>query len=36
MRAVSPIASNTNAFTTAALAMLVDEGRLGWDDPVTR
>ena len=30
------IASNTKAFTTAALAMLVDEGRLAWDDPVTR
>ncbi|HEM46151.1 MAG TPA: class A beta-lactamase-related serine hydrolase, partial [Alphaproteobacteria bacterium] len=29
------IASTTKAFTTAALAMLVDEGRLDWDDPVT-
>jgi CubicO group peptidase (beta-lactamase class C family) len=28
------IASNTKAFTTAALAMLVDEGRLRWDDRV--
>jgi CubicO group peptidase (beta-lactamase class C family) len=28
------IASNTKAFLTAALAMLVDEGKLGWDDPV--
>src|SRR6266508_1362111 len=30
------IASNTKAFTTAALAMLVDQGRLAWDDPVTK
>lgn len=30
------IASNTKAFTTALLAMLVDDGRLGWDDPVTK
>ncbi len=28
------IASNTKAFTTAALAILVDEGRLDWDDRV--
>jgi CubicO group peptidase (beta-lactamase class C family) len=28
------IASNTKAFTAAALAMLVDEGKLKWDDPV--
>jgi CubicO group peptidase (beta-lactamase class C family) len=28
------IASNTKAFTSAALAMLVEEGKLGWDDPV--
>ena len=28
------IASNTKAFTAAALAILVDEGRLRWDDPV--
>ncbi len=28
------IGSNTKAFTTAALATLVDEGKLTWDDPV--
>lgn len=30
------IASNTKAFTAAALAMLVEEGKLGWDEPVKR
>jgi CubicO group peptidase (beta-lactamase class C family) len=30
------IASNTKAFTCAALSILVEEGRLGWDDPVTK
>src|SRR5499433_4262782 len=30
------IASNTKAFTAAALAILVDEGKISWDDPVTR
>jgi len=30
------IASNTKAFTAAALGLLVEDGKLGWDDPVTR
>ncbi len=30
------IASNTKAFTAAALAILVDEGKLDWDDPVIK
>jgi CubicO group peptidase (beta-lactamase class C family) len=30
------IASNTKAFTCATLATLVAEGRLSWDDPVTK
>jgi CubicO group peptidase (beta-lactamase class C family) len=30
------IASNSKAFLTASLAMLVDQGKLGWDDPVTK
>lgn len=34
-RTLFGIASNTKAFTAAALAMLVDEGKLKWDDPVT-
>lgn len=29
------IASNTKAFTSAALAILVDEGKIKWDDKVT-
>jgi CubicO group peptidase (beta-lactamase class C family) len=31
---IFPIGSNTKAFTTAALAILVDEGKLRWDDRV--
>jgi CubicO group peptidase (beta-lactamase class C family) len=30
------IASNSKAFTAAALAILVDEKKLSWDDPVTK
>jgi CubicO group peptidase (beta-lactamase class C family) len=30
------VASNTKAFTAAALAILVDEGKISWDDPVTK
>ena len=30
------IASNTKAFTSAALAILVDQKRIGWDDPVVQ
>jgi CubicO group peptidase (beta-lactamase class C family) len=30
------VASNTKAFTSAALATLVDEGKIAWDDPVTK
>ena len=30
------IASNTKAFTAASLALLVDEGKIAWDDRVTQ
>lgn len=30
------IGSSSKAFTTASLAMLVDDGELSWDDPATR
>jgi CubicO group peptidase (beta-lactamase class C family) len=33
---VFPIASCTKSFTTLAMAMLVDDDRLGWDDPVRK
>jgi len=33
-RTLFGIASHSKAFTAAALALLVDDGRLSWDDPV--
>ena len=33
---VFAIASTTKAMTAAALGMLVDEGKMSWDDPVTK
>lgn len=30
------VASNSKAFTAATLAMLVDEGKIAWNDPVTK
>ena len=33
---VSAIASTTKAMTAAAIGMLVDEGKVRWDDPVTK
>ncbi|HZS08205.1 MAG TPA: serine hydrolase [Blastocatellia bacterium] len=35
-RTIFAIGSATKAFTAAALAMLVDEGKIRWDDPVTK
>ena len=32
----SPIASNSKAFTCAAICILVDEGKINWNDPVTK
>jgi CubicO group peptidase (beta-lactamase class C family) len=33
---IFPIASCTKSFTSLALAMLVDDGKLSWDDPVNK
>src|SRR5258706_16195547 len=33
-RTVFAIGSTTKAFTTASMAMLIDEGKNAWDDPV--
>ncbi|HZU38522.1 MAG TPA: serine hydrolase, partial [Gemmataceae bacterium] len=33
---IFPIGSCTKAFTTTAMAMLVDEGKMAWDDPVRK
>jgi CubicO group peptidase (beta-lactamase class C family) len=33
---VFAVGSTTKAFTSTAMAMLVDEGRMGWDDPVRK
>lgn len=30
------VASNTKSFTATVLGMLVDEGKINWDDPVTK
>ena len=33
---IFPIASSSKAFTTMALGILVEEGKLAWDEPVTK
>jgi CubicO group peptidase (beta-lactamase class C family) len=33
---VFPIASCNKSFTAACVAMLIEEGKLGWDDPVAK
>ncbi|MCI0387219.1 MAG: beta-lactamase family protein [Acidobacteria bacterium] len=35
-RTIFAIGSSSKAFTAAALAVLVDEGKIKWDDPVTK
>ena len=35
-KTIFEIASNSKAFTAAALGMLVDQGKLDWDDPVIK
>lgn len=35
-RTIFAIGSSSKAFTSAAVAMLVDEGKLKWDDPATK
>jgi len=35
-RTIFAIGSSSKAFTAAALAMLVDDGKIKWDDPVTK
>jgi len=34
-KTIFPIGSSTKAFTSSTIGMLVDEGKMGWDDPVT-
>jgi CubicO group peptidase (beta-lactamase class C family) len=35
-KTIFPIASITKSFTAMGIALLVDEGKLSWDDPVTK